>query len=416
MTLSKELKWRGYLNQTTLKDISLLDKQNKVFYWGVDPSSDSLTVGNLATAMVVKAFMKHGHKAVLLIGGATGMIGDPDGKKTERSLLSRQEIESNKKSIAEQYRTIFKDYEFELVDNYDWFKNFNYLDFLRDIGKHIPMRQMLNREFVTSRLSEQGSGISYAEFSYVLIQAYDFLWLNQQKGVTLQLAGADQWGNSIAGVDLIRRKTAKLADVFAAPLLVDATTGRKFGKSEEGAIWLDPNKTSPTKFYQFWINTKDDEVEKFLTIFSEFDQPTINEIIKQHQDDLSQRIAQIELAKSVTKLIHGEKSMIMAQQVTDILTGRIALSDKLNPELLSALKNEIPAITINAHQELAEVLKDCGLASSKTEARKLITANAISINGQKFQDNYLDETVFTSRMILIRRGKAFKDSALVILS
>ncbi len=416
MTLSKELKWRGYLNQTTLKDISLLDKQNKVFYWGVDPSSDSLTVGNLATAMVVKAFMKHGHKAVLLIGGATGMIGDPDGKKTERSLLSRQEIESNKKSIAEQYRTIFKDYEFELVDNYDWFKNFNYLDFLRDIGKHIPMRQMLNREFVTSRLSEQGSGISYAEFSYVLIQAYDFLWLNQQKGVTLQLAGADQWGNSIAGVDLIRRKTAKLADVFAAPLLVDATTGRKFGKSEEGAIWLDPNKTSPTKFYQFWINTKDDEVEKFLKIFSEFDQPTINEIIKQHQDDLSQRIAQIELAKSVTKLIHGEKSMIMAQQVTDILTGRIALSDKLNPELLSALKNEIPAITINAHQELAEVLKDCGLASSKTEARKLITANAISINGQKFQDNYLDETVFTSRMILIRRGKAFKDSALVILS
>ena len=202
MTLSEELTWRGFVNQTTYKDTTVLDDPTKpiTFYLGVDPSADSMQVGNLAVAMMIRHFIDHGHKAILLVGGSTGLIGDPDGKKTERDLKTQEEIEHNKRAIAAQYNTVFAGQEFELVDNYEWFKNMGYLQFLRDIGKHVPMRQMLGREFVQSRLSDDGAGISYAEFSYALMQGYDFLYLYRNKGATLQLCGADQWGNSIAGV------------------------------------------------------------------------------------------------------------------------------------------------------------------------------------------------------------------------
>ncbi len=275
MTLSEELAWRGFVNQTTYKDLKALDDKPIAFYWGVDPSADSMTVGNLAAAMMVKCFIKHGHKATLLVGGATGLIGDPDGKADERTLKSQEEVATNSKAIVGQYRQLFGGQAFDLVDNYEWFKSKSYLDLLRDVGKHVPMRQMLGRDFVQKRLGEHGSGISYAEFSYVLIQAYDFLRLHEEKAITLQVCGSDQWGNSIAGVDLIRRKTGDEAHVFSAPLVLNQTTGKKFGKTEDGAIWLDPAKTSPYKFYQFWLNVDDEGAESYLKIFTELDKPAV---------------------------------------------------------------------------------------------------------------------------------------------
>jgi tyrosyl-tRNA synthetase len=217
MTLSEELAWRGFVNQTTYKDNAVLNGSPITFYWGVDPSADSMTVGNFAVAMMIRHFIDHGHKAILLVGGATGMIGDPDGKKQERDLKTLDEIAHNKAAISEQYRHIFAGKDFEIVDNYDWFKGFGYLEFLREVGKHVPLRQMLGRQFVQDRLTEEGDGISYAEFSYALIQGYDFLHLYREKGATLQVAGSDQWGNCIAGVELIRRVAGGEAHIWTAP-------------------------------------------------------------------------------------------------------------------------------------------------------------------------------------------------------
>ena len=237
MALADELRWRGFVNQMTFEDLNDVNEP-RTLYFGVDPSADSMTIGNLAAAMMVRHFIDHGHKAVLLVGGATGMIGDPDGKKQERDLKTLDEIQKNKSAIAAQYKTVFAGQDFEVVDNYDWFKDINYLDFLRDIGKHMSMTQMLDREFVQSRIGEGGAGISYAEFSYSLIQGYDFLHLYREKGATLQVCGADQWGNSITGAQLIRKLEGAQAHVYSTPLIVNKATGVKFGKSEGVAILL----------------------------------------------------------------------------------------------------------------------------------------------------------------------------------
>lgn len=414
MTLSEELAYRGFVNQTTFKDLSILDKEPISFYWGVDPSADSMTVGNLAAAMMVKLFINYGHKAVLLIGGATGLIGDPDGKKDERNLKSQDEINQNKSAIVSQYQQLFGDQPFQLVDNYDWFKDINYLDYLREVGKHVPMRQMLARDFIQSRLGEDASGISYAEFSYVLIQAYDFLHLYKDYGVTLQVCGADQWGNSIAGVDLIRRKENGQANVYSVPLIIDENTGRKFGKSEAGAVWLDPIKTTPTQFYQFWINVSDQSVEKYLKIFSDLDKNGIEEVMSAHQVNLSERLAQTTLAKAVTTIVHGEEATNKAQLLTDALTGKKTLAD-LNDESIDGLRQELKSIKTSADSEIAQALVETNLASSKTDARKLISGRAISINGQRVERDNFEPSDFINGRLLIRRGKAFKDSALVEL-
>jgi tyrosyl-tRNA synthetase len=411
MTLSEELTWRGLVNQTTYKDLQALDGAPVIFYWGVDPSADSMTIGNLAAAMMVKNFVKHGHKAVLLVGGATGLIGDPDGKPDERSLKSQEEIEHNKQAITSQYKQIFGDHDFKLVDNYDWFKDMNYLQFLRDVGKNVPMRQMLARDFVQTRLSEHGSGISYAEFSYVLIQAYDFLKLYENEGVTLQVCGSDQWGNSIAGVDLIRRKTGGEAHVYSVPLIVNRSTGRKFGKSEEGAIWLDPNKTTPTAFYQFWINADDAGVEDYLKVFTELSRDEIAAILTEHTQDPGKRIAQTRLAQEVTTLVHGKDEMKLAENVTNFLTGRQPIGDATSE--LEVMHKEIPSVKSDQNGSVIEVLVQAGLASSNTEARRLIQSNAVSINGIKVSRDNFEPGDFQNGRLLLRRGKAFKDSALV---
>lgn len=414
MTLSEELAWRGFVYQTTYKDPGMLDGEPITFYWGVDPSADSMTIGNLAAAMLVKTLMKHGHHAILLIGGATGLIGDPDGKSEERGLKTPEEISHNTAAISGQYRQIFGDHGFDIVDNYDWFKGVEYLDFLRDIGKHIPMRQMLARDFVQTRLGEDGAGISYAEFSYVLIQAYDFLRLYEDRGVRLQVCGSDQWGNSIAGVDLIRRKTGGEAHVYSVPLIVNKSTGVKFGKSEVGAIWLDPAKTTPTQFYQFWINLDDAGAEDYLKIFTELPKDEIDRIMSEHHQSPGLRLAQHRLAEEVTKLVHGAEEMHIAQAVTDVLIGKQAITE-VDERILTATRQEIPSIHTIDTGSIIEALVSSTLATSNTEARRLINDNAISVNGQKIQRENFEPTDFQHGKLLIRRGKAFKDSALVEL-
>ena len=381
MTLSEELAWRGFINQTTYPELALLDKKPVTFYWGVDPSADSMTVGNLAAAMLVKCFIKHGHKPVLLVGGATGMIGDPDGKSEERALKPLKEIEHNKRGIVAQYRQIFGGRGFKLVDNYDWFKGMGYLEFLRDVGKHVPVRQMLARDFVQSRLGEGGAGISYAEFSYALIQGYDFLHLFQHHGVTLQLAGSDQWGNSIAGVELIRRVTGQEAHVFTSPLVVNPTTGVKFGKSEEGAVWLDATKTSVYKFYQFWLNADDTGVKSYLKVFTELGKAEIEHVMQAFEANKGQRLAQKTLAYEVTKLVHGKARADEAKRATEVLFGT-ADPSSLSRSEWSMLKGELPVVQ-KGQDDLAGVLVKAGLASSKTEAMRFVNDGAILWNGQK---------------------------------
>lgn len=414
MTLSEELAWRGFAYQTTFKDPSVLDDQEITFYWGVDPSSDSMTIGNLAAAMMVKTFMKHGHKAVLLVGGATGLIGDPDGKSEERGLSDPKVISKNAETITSQYRHIFKGQDFETVNNGEWFGDMLYIDFLREVGKHVPMRQMMAREFVQARLGEQGSGISYAEFSYVLIQAYDFLRLYEDKGVTLQLCGSDQWGNSIAGVDLIRRKTGAETHVYSAPLVVNKATGRKFGKTEEGAVWLDPAKTTPTRFYQFWINVDDADVEDYLKIYTEMDKGDIEDILSKQKKNPEARVAQVHLARAVTEIVHGEQEMHRAESVTKILTGEMPIS-KAGNETIDALREEIPSAMTTALGSIIEALVHTKLAVSNSDARRLLESGAISVNGHKVSRLNFEEGDFRNGRLLLRRGKAFKDSALVEL-
>lgn len=399
MTLSEELTWRGFVNQTTFKETKDLDRQKRTFYWGVDPSASSMTIGNLAAAMMVRVFIKHGHKPILLVGGATGLIGDPDGKAQERDLKTTEEIAKNKKAIEAQYKQIFSGQKFKVVDNYDWFQKIGYLEFLRDVGKHVPMRQMLGRDFVKERLKEDGAGISYAEFSYSLIQGYDFLHLFEKEGVTLQVAASDQWGNSIAGVDLIRRKTGKEAHVWTTPLIVNKTTGVKFGKSEEGAIWLDANLTSPYKFYQFWLNVDDGGVEDYLKIFTDLDKSEIDKVMKEFKDNRGGRAAQKLLAFEVSRLVHGNARAITVQKASEALFGKgdfLSLSEHAK----TVLSEELP--TIKVGRSLAETLVKAGLATSNSEANRFVTAGSVAINGQKIVGDMVD---FQKGKNLLKRGK-----------
>jgi len=406
MTLSQELAWRGLVNQTTYKDITALDGEPITFYWGVDPSADSMTIGNLAAAMMVKCFIKHGHQAVLLVGGATGLIGDPDGKSSERSLKPPEEIAANKQTIGAQYGQVFGDGHFQQVDNYDWFKGMGYLDFLRDTGKHVPLRQMLARDFVQARLGEQGAGISYAEFSYVLIQAYDFLRLYQDHGVTLQVCGSDQWGNSIAGVDLIRRVAGGEAHVYSVPLVINQATGNKFGKSEAGAVWLDPAKTSVYRFYQFWLNVDDAGVESYLKVFTELDKDEIDRIMREFNDQRGARLAQKTLAFEVTKLVHGAAAAEAQQRIAKVLFGNEDALE-LDAEAFAALDKELPIAQVPkaiSQEDLVNALVETGLASSKTEARQFLAGGAIYINNRKLDGDFSFDAQ-DRPAVMVRRGK-----------
>ena len=397
MKLSEELQWRGFVAQNTLKNISDIDKGEIGFYIGVDPSSDSMTIGNLAAAMLVRHFVEHGHKAYLLVGGATGLIGDPDGKADERLQKTHDEISKNKEGIRLQYNQIFRGQKYTIVDNYDWFKNMNYLEFLRIVGKNVPLSSMLAREFVQSRLGPDGAGISYAEFSYSLIQGYDFLHLYKNHKVTMQLCGSDQLGNVIAGIDLIRRIEGGEAHAFSMPLVINKTTGVKFGKSESGAVWLDVKKTSVYAFYQFWLNDEDESVIDHLKIYTMLSKDEIENIERLQKENPSSRIAQKTLADEVTTLVHGKDRSDSVRKVTNVLFGNEEFS-KLNSKELDMLSAEIP--TVKLPNNLVHILVESSVAKSKGEGRRLLEANAVSISGIK-----VDENKVINDPCLIKTGK-----------
>jgi tyrosyl-tRNA synthetase len=403
MTLSQELTWRGFVNQTTYKDITALDGEPIAFYLGVDPSADSMTIGNLAVVMMVRHFIAHGHKAYLLVGGATGMIGDPDGKKQERDLLTLEQIAHNKQAIAAQYKQILGDLPFELVDNYDWFKGIGYLEFLRDVGKHVPMRTMLGRDFVQSRLGETGAGISYAEFSYSLIQGYDFLHLHRKQGVSLQICGADQWGNSITGVDLPRRITGDETHVWSAPLVVNKTTGVKFGKSEAGAVWLDATKTSPYDFYQFWLNVDDEGVEDYLKIYTLLSPEEISRVMEEFNASRGGRAAQRALAYEVTKLVHGEQTVNEILEVTQLLFS----GQSFDGAAYGKIGRIFQTVPLATDTLLLEALVTLGLATSNTEARRFVQDGAVTLNGARLtlDKQTIDAADFHDGILVARRGK-----------
>ena len=413
MTLSEELEWRGLIKDRTFTDPRWLDTP-RTFYLGSDAgSSDSLTVGNLAIYMLARQLALHGWKTVLLVGGATSLIGDPGGKDEERQLKSREEVERNVAGITAQVEKLFTGLEFEAVNNYDWFKDMGYLEFLRDVGKHYSMTELVQRDFIASRMNEGGSGISYAEFSYNLIQGYDFYWLFKNKGVELQIGGSDQWGNMLSGAPLVRKKEGKEVHALSMPLVINKATGKKFGKSEAGAVWLDPAKTSPTQFYQFWINCDDADVEDYLKIYTTLSKEEIAELMARQPEYPGDRAAQIRLAVEVTRLVHGQERLNVAHDVTAYLMG--ADIGHADPPVVEALRHEIPAVKTTAEGSIVEALTGTGLASSNTEARRFLKENAISVNGQKVQRETFEASDFHNGRLMLRRGKAFKDSALVEL-
>ncbi len=397
MNLTDELKWRGFVNQTTLKDTSALDNQQLTFYWGVDPSADSMHIGHLAMAIMCKHFINAGHRPVLLVGGATGLIGDPDGKSEERDLKSREEIEHNIQAITMQYQKIFEGLDFEVVNNNDWFSNINYIDFLRDYGKYFSMTQLLDRDFIKSRTGEGGSGISYAEFSYSLIQGYDFLHLHREKGVTLQVAGSDQWGNALSGVEMIRKIESNEAHVYTAPLIINKNTGKKFGKTEEGAIWLDASKTSVYQFYQFWLNVDDNGVVDYLKIYTPLSHDQIEQLGRESISNPSERSAQRSLAYEVTQLVHGSERAETAKKVTETLFGDNSNVDQLDADQLNLLAQEIPTISFG---QLSDLLVENSIIESKGEFRRLLEGGAFSVNGQKISDD-----LEITEISLIKKGK-----------
>lgn len=397
MKLSEELQWRGFYNQATFAAPTELDERQYTLYLGTDPSGDSLHVGHLAVYMLVRRFLDHGHKVVLLVGGGTGVIGDPGGKEDERQLLSLETIADNKAALAAQVGQLFSGKEFTLVDNYDWLKDVSILDFLRDVGKHFSMSQLVQRDFIATRIGEGGSGISYAEFSYTLLQGYDFWHMYRELGVNLQIGGSDQWGNILSGVELIRKKEGETAYGMTAPLVINKSTGRKFGKSEGGAVWLDANKTSVYKFYQFWLNTDDESVIDYLKLFTLLSKEEIEAIAENHAINPGARSAQKTLAREVTVLVHGRERTESVMRVTEVLFGG-AVIDSLGDEDIDALAAEIPVGSIG--ETTVSLLVDAGLASSNGDAKRLLANGAVSLNGEKiFEDIQIHEVA------LIKKGK-----------
>lgn len=406
MTLSEELAWRGFVHQSTFSDIKLLDDQQWTFYHGFDASADSQQVGNLAAMMFDKVFMRHGHKAVLLAGGATSLIGDPGGKDKERALQDEATVARNVAQAEQQLKTVFKGYDFELVNNIDWYKNMNVMQFLRDVGKHFSMTPLVQRDYIAKRMGEGGAGISFTEFSYTLLQGYDYLHLHESKGVNLQLAGSDQWGNCISGVDLIRRAKGAEVHALTCPLIINKATGRKFGKSEDGAVWLDAAKTSPYKFYQFWLNADDEGVESYLKIYTELDKPTIDDIMHKFQADRASRLAQKTLAYEVTKLIHGAEAAESQVKIAKALFGSDML--ELDDKELRGLTSDFPVAEVSEKvtaDSLFIALTETGLATSKSEARRFMQSGAIYINNLQIKADGDFTYDMTDRFAVIRRGK-----------
>ena len=395
MKLSEELQWRGFWNQTTFTDDRLIDSENFTLYLGTDPSADSLHVGHLAVYMMVRHFLERGHKVFLLVGGGTGMIGDMRDTE-ERSLLSYAEIEHNKRALKAQVSQIFAGRDFTLVDNADWLGNLELLPFLRDIGKNFNMADLIGREFFKARI-DNGKGLSFAEFTYTLLQGYDFWHLFKHHSVNLQIGGSDQWGNLLSGVELIRKKENAEVYAMTAPLLINKSTGRKFGKSEGGAVWLDEAKTSVYKFYQFWLNVDDESAIEYMKIFTMLYRDTIEAIAETHAVNPGARSAQKVLAREVTDIVHGVNRRESVERVTEVLFGGGDFR-QLSDDDLDALAKEIPRVDVGVG--VIEALVISGAVSSNGEAKRLLKSGAISLNGEKITE---DQAVNTTS--LLKKGK-----------
>lgn len=411
MKLSQELAWRGLIHQSTYADTSSLDTPGVVYY-GIDPSADSAHIGNYVTLMALRHFIDAGWKVVLLIGGGTGMIGDPGGKSEERNLLTLEQVEKNRMALAEQISQVWGGQEFEMVNNADWLTDLKLLDFLRDAGKHFGMTMLMQRDYIAQRIGEGGTGMSFAEFAYTLLQGYDYWHLFKTKNATLQIGGSDQWGNMISGVDLIRKKEGAETNVVTVPIIVNRATGKKFGKSEAGAIWLNPAKTSVYQFYQFWLNVDDEGAIEYLKIFTLLPKGQIEAIEKEFIANPKGRAAQQMLATQVTGLVHGEEKAGAARMVSQALF-RDDYSG-LSSAAFEMLVNMLGAVEVLPDTPLAKILVDTELAKSITEARRFIESDAIRLNGRRANKAAdLTDVEPVNKFVVIRRGK--KNIALVYL-
>lgn len=418
-----ELRWRGMLKDIMPGTEELLNKEMVSAYIGFDPTADSLGVGNLVQIMTLVHFQRCGHKPYALVGGATGMVGDPSGKSQERNLLSTEILNHNLNAQKKQLERFLNfdsgENSAEIVNNYDWFKDLNFLDFIRDTGKHITVNYMLAKDSVKNRLE---NGMSFTEFSYQLVQGYDFYHLNTQKNIKIQMGGSDQWGNITTGTELIRRKGGGEAFALTTPLIKKAD-GTKFGKSEKGNIWLDPEKTSPYEFYQFWLNSGDSDCENYIKIFSLKEQEELETLITEHQQDPGRRQLQKALAEEITARVHGEKELENAIQASQILFGKAteeALRTLDERTLVSVFEGvgqgSIKKEEIQDQIEIVNLLADhTTLFSSKGEARRMVQGNGIAINKSKVKlDKKIGpEDLINDKYIVVQKGK--RDYFLIIV-
>ncbi len=393
MKLSLTLKERGYVYQHSAPVEEIVDGPKRTLYLGIDPTADSMHVGHLQAMLVLRRFLEDGHKVIVLLGGGTGMIGDPSGKSEERVLLDEPTLAKNAAGVKKQAERLFQSNNFEIRNNLDWLGPLKVIDFLRDIGKHFSVNAMMARDSVKDRLENRDQGISYTEFSYMLLQSYDFLYLSEHESCDLQIGASDQWGNMVSGVDLIRRKRGKGAYALSFPLLINKSTGKKFGKSEGGAVWLDQAKTSIFDFYQFWFNTADADVEEYLLKMTLLPKADIDAVMAEQKANPASRVAQKNLALEVTSLVHGEEE---AEKVA-----------KVSEEMFSgAVSENAPIVEVAADSSIVSALVDSALASSKREARQFIEDGAVQLNGEKvLADRTLAEGDYTDGKALLKRGK-----------
>ncbi|HXD91598.1 MAG TPA: tyrosine--tRNA ligase [Bacteroidia bacterium] len=414
----EELRWRGLLHDAMPGTEEQLQKELTSAYIGFDPTADSLHIGSLSQIMTLLRFQKAGHKPLALVGGATGMVGDPSGKSAERNLLDEKTLTHNIAGIQKQLEK-FLDFDCgansaEIVNNYDWFKNYSFLDFIRDAGKHITVNYMMAKDSVKKRLEADGSGMSFTEFSYQLIQGFDFYHLYKEKNCLLQMGGSDQWGNITTGTEFIRRKASGQAFALTTKLITKADGG-KFGKTETGNIWLDASKTSPYKFYQFWLNVSDSDAKNYIRFFTLLDKQTVEELETAHDKAPHERILQKALAKDVTVRVHSELDYLAAVEASDILfKGNVSDLQKLSEKMFLEIFEGVPQFEIDKHLveggiQLIDVLSvNTSIFISKGEARKMLQAGGVSINKEKVQavETLIDKNILINdKYILVQKGK-----------
>lgn len=380
--LSEILRERGYIYQHSSEKLEeITDGAKRTLYLGVDPSADSLHVGQLQAFLILRKFLEHGHRVIILTGGATGMIGDPSGKSAERALLDTETVRRNSEMISKQAKLLLGKNDFTLLNNAEWLGHIGLIDFLRDVGKSFSVNALIQRDFVKERLANLEQGISYTEFSYALLQAYDYWHLHKHYKCDVEVGGSDQWGNIVSGIDYVRRREGKIVYGLTWPLLVDKA-GKKFGKSEQGTIWLDPGKTSPFQFYQFWFNAPDDAVEEYLLKMTAISDSDIRMTITEHKKNPGERHAQKRLAREVTRLVHGDEIAKIAEDVSSVLFGRKEAKE-LSASEREMLQKEAPSCEVRLGESMIDVLVKAGLASSRREARQFIEDGAIGMNGAK---------------------------------